>query len=128
MDNTRIAETFGSVWKGFGDLGLENKPAASAPTIFNTFLSSAIGLLTILAGIYFIFLFMIGAIGIMSAGGDKASMESARKKISTGLLGLVIVISSIFVISLIGYLLGLDILNPFGALFGSSGDIPTGSI
>jgi hypothetical protein len=127
MDTTKIAATFGDRWSGFGDLGLEGKASQSAPSVFNTFLSSAIGLLTVIAGIYFIFLFMFGAIGMMSAGGDKAAMESARKKISTGLLGLVIVISAIFVISLLGYLLGLDILNPFGALFGDGnyiGDPP----
>ena len=116
MYNTKIAKTFGEVFQGFGDLGLEGKDPQTAPSIFNTFLSGAVGLLTVIAGIYFIFLLMIGAIGIMSAGGDKASMESARKKISTGLIGLVITISSIFIISLIGYLLGLDILHPFQAL------------
>ena len=116
MDNTKIAVKFGDRFTGFGELGLEGKASQSAPTVFNTFLSGAIGLLTIIAGIYFIFLLMIGAIGIMSAGGDKASMESARKKISTGLIGLVVTISSIFIISLIGYLLGLDILHPFQAL------------
>ena len=125
MENTYIASTFGDPWKGFGNLGLVGLSSGDAPSVFNSLISSTIGLLTMIAGIYFIFLLMFGAIGYMGAGGDKAAMEAARKKISTGLLGLVIVISAIFVISLIGYLLGLDILNPFEALFGSGGgDVP----
>jgi len=97
---------------GFGKLGLQGGTASSAEDIFTNFLSSAIGLMTIIAIIWFVFIFITGAIGYMSSGGDKAAVESARKKIVNGLVGLILVIIAIFVVKLIGYLIGIpDILN-----------------
>ena len=96
--------------RGFGPLGLEQ--GQDAPTIFTKFISSTIGLMTIIAIIWFAFVLITGAIGIISSGGDKASLETARKKITTGIVGLVVVIAAIFIIDLIGRLIGLpDILD-----------------
>jgi hypothetical protein len=96
---------------GFGPLG--NLPEKSDGIVILTgFISKVIGILTIIAIIWFVFTFIAGAIGYMSAGGDKAAIESARKKIVNGVIGLVLVIISVFVVSLIGYLIGIpDILN-----------------
>lgn len=79
---------------------------------FNQVMSNLIGLLTVIAGLYFVFLFIGGAIAWLSAGGDKTATENAQKKITSGLLGLTIVIAGIFLIDFIGTLLGLDILSP----------------
>jgi hypothetical protein len=50
---------------------------------------------------------------MISSGGDKNALESARKRISSALIGLAVVVASIFVIELVGKLLGIDlILNP----------------
>ena len=107
----------GEGFKGFGKLGLENESAFNADSIFTKFISSAIGLITVIAIIWFIFIFLTGAIGIISSGGDKNSNEAARKKISSGIIGLVVVVLGIFIIKLIGTLIGLpDILN-FPAMF-----------
>ena len=103
---------------GFGKLGLVGSTAANAPATFTTFISSVIGVITIVAIIWFVFLFISGAISYMSSGGDKSAIETARKRIVNGVIGLVLVIIAIFVIKLIGYLLGVpDILN-FISLFG----------
>lgn len=102
-------------FKGFGPLGLEKGGAEGAISTFSKFISSAIGLMTIIAIIWFIFTFFIGAIGIITAGGDKQALESSRKKIVNGIIGFVVTIAAIFVIRLIGALLGLpDILNLSG--------------
>ncbi|MEK7550969.1 MAG: hypothetical protein AAB535_04290 [Patescibacteria group bacterium] len=93
-------------FKGFGKLGLENGSSEGALGIFSNFISSAIGLMTIIAIIWFIFTFIIGAIGIITAGSDKNTLESARKKIITGIIGLVVTIAAIFVVDLISTLLG----------------------
>lgn len=86
--------------------------------LFTKFMSSTIGLMTIIAFIWFIFIFFIGAIGIISSGGDKQALESARKKITTGIIGIIVIVAAIFVIKLIGFLIGIpDILN-IGLLFG----------
>ena len=110
-----IAEDIGDPLKGFGPLGLEAKSPGEAPTVFNTFLSSVIGLLTIIAAIWFIFLFITGAIGYMTAGGDKGKIESSSKRMVNGVIGLIIVIAAIFIINFIGWAFGLQyILNPAG--------------
>lgn len=97
-------------FKGFGTLG--DPKGGSGIDIFTKFISSAIGLMTIIAIIWFIFTLITGAIAMISAGSDKASLENARKKITTGLIGLVVTIAAIFIIDIIGGLIGIpDILK-----------------
>ena len=94
---------------GFGPLGESGEGAIGT---FTKFISSTIGLLTIIAIIWFAFVLITGAIGIITSGGDKTAFENARKKISTGLIGLVVVIAAVFIIDLIGGIIGLpDILD-----------------
>jgi len=78
---------------------------------FTNIISSAIGLLTIVAFIWFVFTFITGAIGIMTAGSDKQKLEGARQKIVNGIIGVVVVISAVFVISLIGTLFNISFLD-----------------
>lgn len=100
--------------KGLGPLGFENIEITrdAAIDLFNKVISNIIGIMTIVAGIWFIFQFIIGAFGWLTAGGDKAAMENAQKKITNGVIGLVIVVAAIFLIDLLGRLIGLEILSP----------------
>lgn len=103
----------GESLRGIGPLGLQYKEDWEGGLVFNEFISSAIGLMTVIATIWFIFLVIAGAYGIMSAGGDKAQLEAARKRLTSGITGFVVVIMAVFIIRFIGSLLGLeDILNP----------------
>jgi hypothetical protein len=69
--------------------------------------------LTIVAGIWFIFVFITGAISVIGSGGDKVKVEAARNRILHGIIGLAVTVAAIFTIELIGRILGLDlILNP----------------
>lgn len=102
---------------GIGPLGLEGKDPTEAPTLFATFISSAIGIITLIGIIWFVFIFIMGAVGIITSGGDKNSLESAKKKISSGLIGLVVMLFAMLIIGFAGTVFGLkDILN-FQALF-----------
>ncbi len=74
--------------------------------------------MTIIAIIWFVFSFIIGAIGIISAGGDKAALESARKKIVSAITGLIVVIAAIFIVRLIGFLIGIPNILNLTQLFG----------
>lgn len=107
---------FGNL-SGFGKLGLEGEEPGGAVGIFSNFISSAIGLMTIIAIIWFVFVFFTGAIGIISAGGDKQALESSRKKIVSGIIGLVVTIAAIFVVKLIGLLIGIPNILNVGQLF-----------
>jgi hypothetical protein len=118
QESLQIAPDKGG-FTGFGPLGKLN--GTDGIDIFTNFISKIIGVLTIIAIIWFIFTFITGAIGIISSGGDKAALESAKKRITTGLIGLVLVIIAIFVIDLVGYFLGfsgsiLDLPKLFGLI------------
>ena len=99
-------------FKGLGPLGnpvaTEQDPGASA---FTNFITKTIGVMTVVAFIWFIFVLFTGAIGWLSSGGDKVKLQEAQKKITTGLIGLIIVISAIFLIKLIGNMFDIDILD-----------------
>lgn len=105
-------------FEGFGMLGLEGRHPGEAPGIFNAVLSGIIGVMTIVAGIYFIFLFLTGGIQYITSGGDKAAAEAARGRITSGVIGLVIVVVAVFIIDVIGAILGFDILNPAEFILG----------
>lgn len=99
-------------FKGQGAIGLSGQNP-NAISIFTKILSATIGLLTVVVFIWFVIKLIIGAIGIITAGGDKGKLESARNGIVIGILGVVVVIAAIFLVDLFGYLFGIpDILNP----------------
>jgi len=97
---------------GIGPLGEFTVSESEAVNLITQVIRNIIGLMTIVAGIWFIFQFIIGGISWLTAGGDKAKIESAQKKITQAIIGLAIVIIAIFIIDLIGTLLGLEILQP----------------
>ena len=103
----------GEPFRGFGQLGLKEDPTGEgALGIFSKFISSTIGLLTIIAIIWFVFVLISGAIGMIGAGGDKATLESSRKRITSGLIGLVVVVAGLFIVDLVGSIIGIpNILN-----------------
>jgi hypothetical protein len=81
-------------------------------TTLANLISTIIGLLTVIGALYFMFMIIMGAIGIISSGGDKGAYEDARKKITTGAIGFVVVIAAMFIMSLVSLFLGLpNILN-----------------
>ena len=83
-----------------------------AGTVFNQIISNIIGVITIIGGIWFIFTFILGAFSFLTAGGDKAKMEDASKKITQGVIGIVVLAGAYALISLLGTILGYNILNP----------------
>lgn len=103
----------GGKLEGFGPLGLEGKDPSQAGEVFNKFISSVVGIITVIAFIWFVIKMVTGAFSYMTAGGDKQKLETATKNLTTGIVGVVLVIAAIFIIDLIGELLGIpDILNP----------------
>lgn len=104
-------------FRGFGPLGLQNKASAEGTIVFATFISSAVGLITIIGVIWFIFIIITGAVAIITSGGDKASLEGARKKITNGTIGLIVTISGLFILNLIGTILGIPTILDFTTMF-----------
>ena len=115
----QIAPSGGFVGPGTGSLA---NPGSGAVEIFTNFISGVIGVLTIVAILWAIFTIIMGAISIISSGGDKQALETARKKITMGIIGLVVVITALFLIEIVAYFLGIkDILNVGKLLCGPLG-------
>jgi len=99
-------------FKGLGPLGdptaTKADPGASA---LANFISKFIGIMTVIAFIWFIFQLFIGAVDWLSSGGDKARLQEAQKKITTSIIGLTIVISAIFLIKIIEVIFNINILD-----------------
>lgn len=100
--------------KGFGPLGLEQ--GQDGTTVFQTFISSAIGVISVIAIIWFVFIIVSSGISYMSAGADQKATEAARKRITNGLIGLLITIFGIFIINIVGQIFNLDTLLNIPAL------------
>ncbi len=98
-------------YKGFGTLGLEQGQTQLASFIFADVISSTIGILSVVAIIWFVIIIITGSLSIMTSGGDKNALEAAKKKISNGIIGLVGVIIGVFVVQLIGTIFGINLLN-----------------
>ncbi len=105
-------QNFNTPLCGIGPLGLCEDGPTQGITMFAAVLSTAIGLLTVVAALYFMFVLITGAIGIISAGEDKTAFEGAKKRITNGFIGLVVTIAAIFLMDVIATLLGIpSILN-----------------
>lgn len=99
--------------EGFGPFsGLDLGDVSGAASAFASIISKIIGVMTVVAGIWFFFILLIGAFGFLSAGGDPEKIKSASQRIGNGLTGLIVIVLAYAFISLIGRMLGLDILNP----------------
>jgi uncharacterized membrane protein HdeD (DUF308 family) len=108
----KLAVDFGTIETNVSAISNTSSPF----TAFSKVISAGIGILTVVAIIWFVYLLVTGAISYMSAGGEKGKAEEARQKLFTALIGLVLVISAIFLAQLIGWILGIDILNIAGML------------
>lgn len=102
-------------FKGFGPLGLEEN-ALTYDATFQNFISSVIGIISIIAIIWFVIIVITSGISYMSAGSDQKATEAARKKITNGLVGLLITIFGIFIIRLAGQLLNIPNILSIPAL------------
>ena len=95
----------------FSDLG-QGTDVGPAANKFSDIISKIIGIMTIIAGVWFIFQFIIAAFGYLAAGGDPEKVKKANNQITNSIIGLVIVVAAYALISLMGKILGFEILNP----------------
>lgn len=99
---------------GLGNYGYAGSTSASR---FTSGLTAVVGIITLIAGLYFVFLLIAGGIEWMSSGGDKGKLATARSRMFSGAIGLAIVVAAIFIAEILGGLVGLpNILDPAGTL------------
>jgi hypothetical protein len=90
--------------------GLSPTDGVTATTMLEKVISNLIGILTLVAVIYFIIQIILAGFGFMSSEGDEKKMEMNRSKLTNGVMGLFIVVIAVGIGSLIAKLLGLN--NP----------------
>jgi len=76
---------------------------------FGAIVSNVITTLVIIAVIIAVFFLVWGGIKWIMSGGDKAKVESARNTIIGGIVGLVLVFLSYFIISVVAQMFGINI-------------------
>lgn len=108
---------FNQGFQGIGPLGNPNNAFSAsigdAATQFEKSISLAVGVMTVVGGIWFIFQIIGAAVGWVSAGGDKQAVQNAQKKLRDAITGLFIVVASYLIILFIGNLIGFgQILTP----------------
>ena len=93
---------------GGSGLGPFGEAPGDGLTGITKIVSSVIGFMTIAAGIWFLFQFIVGGFKWISAGGDKAKLEAARDKLTNSLIGIIVVVAGWSVLALVGTFLGVD--------------------
>lgn len=71
-------------------------------------ISKVIGVLTLVAFIFFVLQIIFAGYAFISGQGDEKKVESARKRLTDGILGITIVVIAFGVSSLIASILGID--------------------
>jgi TRAP-type C4-dicarboxylate transport system permease small subunit len=65
----------------------------------------------IFGGIFFFIFLIIGGLQWVTSGGDKEAVASARNKITSGLVGLIILVGAFAVIKIVETLFGVCIIS-----------------
>lgn len=91
-----------------GPAGPLSNPGDQGGLLLANVLSAAIGILTIVAAIWFLFNIITGGIAIIGAGSDKAKVEGARTKITNGVVGLIVVFTAVMLVNFVTFLLGIE--------------------
>jgi len=100
-----------------GDYGITN-PILGNRLQFNdstqyvaALLKTAVTLVFVVGTTVFVFMFLIGGIKWITSAGDKAQAESARGTITNALVGLVLLLATFAITSLIEIIFSIDILQ-----------------
>lgn len=93
-------------------------PASTGVTQLEKIISTTIGVLTLVAVIFFVIQIILAGYSFMSSQGDKAKIESARKRITDNILGLTIVIVAFGIGALIANITGLGNIFDLNTILG----------
>lgn len=96
----------------FSNLGSAGSTSVPAAAAFTGVISAIIGVITIGAAVWFMFQLLVGGLGWLSSGGEKAKLTEARDRITNAFIGLIIVVAAWGIIAITGQFLGFEILNP----------------
>lgn len=78
---------------------------------FQKLITALVTIAFTVGGLIFFFMLITGAIQWIASGGDKANVESARSKITSALIGIVVLVSIIALVKLIETFFGIHLLQ-----------------
>lgn len=81
----------------------------TGPEFLGRLIPALVSLGLVIGAIVFLFFFLTGAISWISSGGDKMKIEHARSKITTALIGLVILLSFMAIIGFVECFFGIGL-------------------
>lgn len=84
---------------------------AEGGTVIGQLISNIVGLLLIFAFCLALLYLIMGGLQWITSGGDKASLETARNKITNAIIGLIVVAAAYAIFMLVGQFLGINITN-----------------
>lgn len=84
-------------------------------------ISTIIGVLTLVAFIYFVIQVILAGYAFISGQGDEKKIESARKRLTDGVLGITIVILAFGITALLAKILGLSNIFNLKTMFTNLG-------
>jgi len=95
--------------EGLGPLGIDPQRSDMKAS---SLISNLIGILTIVAIIYFAFQVILAGYKLLTSSGDKNKASEAQLQITQGVIGIVVIIAAVFIVALVGKLLGIEnVLN-----------------
>lgn len=96
------------------------QPGDNPVSTLENILSSVIGVLTLVAVIFFTIQIILAGFSFISSQGDAKELESSKKKLTSSVIGLAVVVLAYGIGALISHLLGLNsvfdlstVLKPF---------------
>jgi len=92
-------------------------PNGNATAAAERIISQIIGVLTIIAFIYFAIQMILAGYAYFTSEGDKGKIETARKRLTEGVLGAFIVVIALGLTALIASLAGIDNVFNLEAMF-----------
>lgn len=96
----------------FGENAANSSPTAGPLQDLESIVSTSIGVLTVVAGLFFIIYFFMAALKWLTAGGDSGKVSKARDEMVQGVMGLIVIVAAYGIIGIIGTILGLQLLQP----------------
>jgi hypothetical protein len=101
--------------------GCSENTGVAATTNFEKYLTTIIGVLTLVGVLWFTFQVILSGYALISSSGDPKKMEKAQQQLMQSILGIVIVVASSIVVGLIVKILGLGNIFDLNTFIGNLG-------
>lgn len=101
------------IFAAYGPIELHNPIAnlGDAPAGFSKLLNNVISMIVALASIALFAYLLMGGFQFVTAAGDKAQVDGAKKTITNAIVGIIIMSVAFLLVKILGAILGYDILK-----------------